>query len=191
LGASKEQQVAVLYIYQYVIITIWLTAPLPSKIKKLRGTAQPCRMNENEPDPEPLPPDPPGHLSKDAKKYWKETFKLLASVGVLTEMDGDALTIYSQVKEKWVIATNHLRENGLVIKAPSGFPVQSPWLQIANKSYDQMVKLLSEFGMVPSSRTRVKVEFPEREDDDPMAVLRRKITGQRKNHKKPNPFDKI
>ena len=44
---------------------------------------------------------------------------------------------------------------GAVIKAPSGFPVQSPFLAIANKAHEQMVKLLTEFGMTPAARTRV------------------------------------
>jgi len=137
--------------------------PLPSAIKKLRGTDQPCRMNENEPDPEPLPPDPPSHLSKEAKKYWKETFKLLAGVGVLPEMDGDTLSLYCETKAKWVYAKKQLEKDGLVIIAQSGFPVQNPWLQICNKAFDQMMKILTEFGMTPSSRTRIKVELPEKE----------------------------
>jgi len=44
-----------------------------------------------------------------------------------------------------------------VIKSPSGFPIQSPYLAIANKAMDQMTKLLTEFGMSPSSRTCVAV----------------------------------
>ena len=76
--------------------------PLPTAIKKLRGTAQPCRMNKKEPKPKKLLSTPPGHLSIKAKKYWREGFKMLTGVGVLTEMDGDALAVYAQTKEKWV-----------------------------------------------------------------------------------------
>ena len=162
--------------------------PKPTSIKALQGTLRKDRTNEKEPQPEPLPPDPPDHLGKEAKKYWKETFKLLAGVGVLTEMDSDTLSLYCETKAKWVYAKKQLEKNGLVIIAQSGFPVQSPWLQICNKCFDQMLKISTEFGMTPSSRTRIKVEFPEKEDDDPMAVLRRSIAGRRK---KPNPFDEF
>jgi phage terminase small subunit len=49
---------------------------------------------------------------------------------------------------------------GLVVKAQSGFPVQSPYLSIANQQSDRMLRLLIEFGCTPSSRSRVTVTKP-------------------------------
>lgn len=137
--------------------------PLPSIIKKLRGTDQPCRMNEKEPQPAPLPPDPPEHLSDRARGYWTEIFNLLANVGVLSEMDADSLVLYCENKAKWMEATDQINKEGYVITTPNGFLAQSPWLQVQNKAFDQMFKLLTEFGMTPSSRTRIKIELPENE----------------------------
>ena len=107
-------------------------------------------MNENEPEPEPLPSKPPVHLSKAAKRYWAEAFKLLVVVGVLTELDGDTLSLYCESKARWIHSKKQLEKDGLVIIAQSGFPVQNPYLQILNKSHDQMMKILIEFGMTPS-----------------------------------------
>ena len=52
-----------------------------------------------------------------------------------------------------------------MLKSPHGFPVQSPYLAVANRAMEQMRSLLSEFGMSPASRTKVSVE-PIPEDDE-------------------------
>lgn len=129
--------------------------PLPSAIKILRGTAQPCRMNKQEPRPGPLPDAPPKHLSAEAKKHWKESFKLLTKARILTETDGDSLSLFCEVKARWIFAKKMLEEEGMVIVASSGFPIQSPWLQICNKAHEQMLKISIEFGMTPAARTKV------------------------------------
>ena len=36
-----------------------------------------------------------------------------------------------------------------MVKSPNGFPMQSPYLAVANKSMEQMRGLLTEFGMSP------------------------------------------
>jgi len=132
--------------------------PLPTAVKKIRGNPGHRPMNANEPKPNPLTYDPPKHLSSNAKKHWKETFKLLEGVGVLSALDADVLSLYSETKSKWVHAMEQIKENGYVINAPSGFPVQSPWVQIANKAFDQLMKILPEFGFSPSSRSRINME---------------------------------
>ena len=43
-----------------------------------------------------------------------------------------------------------------MVKSPNGFPIQSPYLAVANKAMEQMRAMLTEFGMSPSSRTRVR-----------------------------------
>jgi P27 family predicted phage terminase small subunit len=79
-----------------------------------------------------------------------------------------------------VDAERNLARFGVVIKSPSGFPIQSPYLAIANKAMEQMARLLAEFGMSPSSRTRVSVaprpqpqpRRPEEPGRDPRELLR-------------------
>jgi hypothetical protein len=39
--------------------------------------------------------------------------------------------------------------------APTGYPIQSPYVSVASKALEQMPKLLTEFGMTPSSRGRI------------------------------------
>lgn len=84
----------------------------------------------------------------------------LAAWGLLTEIDGAALALYCQAWARWVEAEAQLLKFGTVIKSPNGFPIQSPYLPIANKAMEQMTKLLVEFGMSPSSRSRVAYKPP-------------------------------
>ena len=82
-------------------------------------------------------------------------------LGLVTEVDKAALAGYCQAWARWVEAEEQLTRFGAVIKSPSGYPIQSPYLPIANKALDQMTRLLVEFGMSPSSRSRVDLQ-PQR-----------------------------
>ena len=42
-----------------------------------------------------------------------------------------------------------------MIKSPSGFPVPSPYLAIANRQTEIMMRIASEFGLTPASRSRI------------------------------------
>ena len=126
-----------------------------------------------------LPRRPP-HVQGEARKEWTRIGRKLAACGLMTEIDGAALALYCQAWARWVDAEEKLSKFGVVISAPSGFLVQSPFLAIANKAMDQMTRLLTEFGMSPSSRVRVAAMKPARasvplrrsEEDDPRKALR-------------------
>jgi P27 family predicted phage terminase small subunit len=58
-----------------------------------------------------------------------------------------------------------------MVKSPNGFPMQSPYLAVANKAMEQMRGLLTEFGMSPASRTRISVQEPPGADAEFEALL--------------------
>ena len=64
---------------------------------------------------------------------------------------------------------------------PSGYVQQSPWLAIANKQLELMGRYMTELGMTPASRSRVKaedvptIEFRTIYEADPVADFRKKI----------------
>lgn len=130
--------------------------PIPSNLKVIRGTDQPCRMNPNEADPDTDKILPPEHLSETALAHWDATVKELRSAGLMTNLDITALAMYCEAYATWVEASEKVRLTGTVVKHPTnGFPMQSPYLAVANKAFEQMRAMLTEFGMTPSSRTRV------------------------------------
>lgn len=145
--------------------------PKPTKLRVVRGN--PARWPE--PKPEAKLPPPPTHLSEMAKKEWRRTGKRLLAQGLMTEIDGAALMAYCTAYARHVEAEEQILKFGTVIKAPSGFLVQSPYLAISNKAMDQMTRMLVEFGMSPSSRTRVTAtattsESPLRRKTEPRAM---------------------
>jgi phage terminase small subunit len=42
-----------------------------------------------------------------------------------------------------------------MIKSPTGFPIQSPYLATANRQAEIMMRIASEFGFTPASRSRI------------------------------------
>jgi hypothetical protein len=44
-----------------------------------------------------------------------------------------------------------------MVKSPSGFPMQSPYVAVANKQAELMIRIAAEFGFTPSSRSRIAV----------------------------------
>ena len=85
----------------------------------------------------------------------------MLSAGLLTDLDMDALALYCVAYSRHKDAEDQLRKFGMLQLAPgSGYPMQSPYLAISNKAMEQMMKIHAEFGMSPSSRTRVKSAKP-------------------------------
>lgn len=78
-------------------------------------------------------------------------------MGVLTVADRGALAAYCQAWGRWVEAEEKLAATPLLLKAPSGYVQQSPWLSIANKQLELMGRYMAELGLTPASRTRVAV----------------------------------
>lgn len=133
---------------------------LPTKFHVLNGTDRPCRRNDNEPVPDEYSdiPKPPAHLSKTAKKEWKRMSKILHSSGLLTQLDFSQFAIYCQAWGRWVDAEKKISETNMVVKTANGNPINNPYMNIANTAMRDCHKFLSEFGMTPSSRTKIKVE---------------------------------
>src|SRR5574340_320662 len=88
-----------------------------------------------------LPACPP-HLQGEARKEWRRLGKKLVTWRLMTEIDQGALALYCTAWARWVEAEEALAKYGTVIKSPNGYPVQSPYLAIANKAMEQMTRLL-------------------------------------------------
>jgi len=128
--------------------------PKPTKLKLLEGNPGRRPIRKDEPDPPPAIPSCPDHLSLEAKREWERVTPLLEKLGLLSQIDGAALSLYCQAWGRWVEAEEALRTYGVMVKSPNGFPMQSPYLAVANRAMEQIRAMLTEFGMSPSSRTR-------------------------------------
>jgi P27 family predicted phage terminase small subunit len=131
--------------------------PLPSNVVRLRGNPGKRRLNDAEPRPAARVPSCPACLGDAASKEWKRLAKELAELGLLTGLDRGLLAAYCQAHALWVEAVSSVERYGTMIKSPNGYPMQSPYVAVANKQVDIMVRIAAELGMTPSARTRIRV----------------------------------
>jgi P27 family predicted phage terminase small subunit len=117
-----------------------------------------ARANAGEPQPKRAAPKCPDHLAPDARREWKRITRLLMPLGLLTVIDGDQLALYCTAYARWADAEKHLQEDGVIVKAPTGYPIQNPYPAVAHKSMELMHGYLAKFGMNPSDRGRVHVQ---------------------------------
>jgi len=84
------------------------------------------------------------------------------AVGLVTAIDRGTLTLMCEAWGDHMEAREMIAKakaqggSGMFVKSPNGYPMQSPWLAVSNKTYELYCKLAIEFGMTPSSRTRVQ-----------------------------------
>lgn len=138
-------------------------APKPDNVRWLDGK----KSRHNNPPVTLRPsveiPQCPEHLSQEAAAEWGRISELLLKYSLVTDIDTAALALYCQSYGRWQQAEakiKKLQENGgdgLIIKSPSGYPIQNPYLAIANRAMEDCYKYLQQFGLSPSARTRVNV----------------------------------
>jgi P27 family predicted phage terminase small subunit len=86
------------------------------------------------------------------------------SQGFQSGLDRAMLAAYCQAHALWVEAVSSIGRYGTMVKSPNGYPMQSPYVAVANKQVEIMVRIASELGMTPSSRTRIRVGAKTPED---------------------------
>jgi P27 family predicted phage terminase small subunit len=129
--------------------------PKPTALKLIQGTYRSDRANPLEPRPRPGIPPCPKFLQGEAREAYRKTAKKLARIGLVTELDDMALSMLCQSWAEYLEATDQVRKTGMLVKSPNGFPVFNPYLVIANQAVKRVRALLAEFGMSPSSRSRI------------------------------------
>jgi P27 family predicted phage terminase small subunit len=81
----------------------------------------------------------------------------LYDLGMISRLDRAALAAYCQAYGRWVEAERKLQDTPVILKMPSGYIQQNPWLTISTKQMELMCKFATELGMTPSSRSRVEI----------------------------------
>mgnify|MGYP000815426061 FL=1 len=112
-------------------------------------------MNTKEPIPAKGMPECPDWLLLEAKKEWERLCDLMNQMGVLTEVDMAAFAAYCQSYARWKEAQEHIDSEGSTFETDKGYQQQTPWVGIANTNQKLMLQAASEFGLTPSSRSRI------------------------------------
>ncbi len=154
--------------------------PKPTAQKILEGNPGKRKLNTNEPKPAKKAPTCPKWLDEEAKREWRRLSKHLESIGVLTEVDMTAFAGYCQAYSRWKEAEEFVSKHGAIIKTPSGYWQQVPQVAIAHKYLTLMKTFCQEFGLTPSSRSRISSEGSDDTPDDMMEALL-SLGGEKKN----------
>jgi P27 family predicted phage terminase small subunit len=134
--------------------------PIPTRIKVLTGNPGKRPLNEHEPHPEPRIPDCPPQLGPIAREEWERLTSELSSLRIVTALDRPALAAYCNAYGLWAEATDAIQKYGTMVKSPTGYPIQSPYVSIANRQAEIMMRIASEFGFTPASRSRISAAAP-------------------------------
>ncbi len=129
--------------------------PQPTSLKILNGVRE-SRINRQEPTTLSGIPDPPVGLSVAAAQEWRRLAAILSNMGVLTVADADALRLLCEaiVREREAVA--QIASAGYLIVLENSVQLH-PLHRVAEEARRTIMTLLAEFGITPSSRSRIKL----------------------------------
>ena len=157
---------------------------LSDKEKKLKGTLQPCRVNDKAPVSKlSNEVKPTKALTGLAKKIWQRTLKFLQSNDLMGDADIELLTAYCVEMELYFKhskkAAKIERDNDKLIadlkKEPlnpldyidaiSKLPRPDRWHRMASACFDKAIKISDRFGFSPLHRQKLQVNTEQEEED--------------------------
>jgi P27 family predicted phage terminase small subunit len=112
-------------------------------------------LNAAEPNPAAAVPECPPELGAVAHREWDRLVGELAVLKLLNNLDPAALAAYCGSYSLWAESMEAIQKFGTMVKSPSGYPIQSPYVAIANRQAEIMMRIASELGFTPASRSRI------------------------------------
>ena len=147
--------------------------PKPTAVKVLEGNPGKRSLNTGEPKPEKKAPRCPAWLEDEAKAEWERMSTVLENMGMLTDMDMVAFAGYCQAYARWKEAEEFLSQHGSIVRTPNGYLQQVPQVSIAQTNLKIVLKFCEQFGLTPSSRSRIVADKSVEETTDEMEKLLR------------------
>ncbi len=142
--------------------------PKPTALRSLEGNPGHRKLNNKEPNMGKKLPPCPQWLHPDAKKEWQRLAGKLNKIGIFTEADMASFAGYCQAYARWKEAELYLQEHGTTFTTPNGYIQQVPQVSIAQTSLKIMNTFASNFGLNPSSRSRLVADSEGRNHEDEM-----------------------
>jgi P27 family predicted phage terminase small subunit len=129
--------------------------PAPTELKLLRGVRE-DRINPASPAVVEGDPPCPAHLDDVARSKFHELVNDLRANGVLSRTDAASIELYASTYSLWRMARDDLKEaKNLTVEGAMGGTKTNPVLSIVTTTSGLLARLQSEFGLTPSSRSRV------------------------------------
>ena len=133
--------------------------PKPTALHILDGNPSKRPLPQDEPPLEAGMPAAPSGLDVEARAEWKRVGVTLGAVGVVTKADRAMLTVWCITWSMWWAAVADLRERGVFVAADAeGLLMhENPYLKIADKAADRLLRLAEQYGMTASARVRLAI----------------------------------
>ncbi len=140
----------------------------PTAVKKLQGTLQPCRTNQNEPNPQiPLQQiEPPRHLSTIAKNAWRFALSQ-APTELLTSLDFATFEQWCITYAELVEVQKVLKREGLTfLNEDTGLSMPHPLIKTQMFLQDTLRRYMTEMGFTPASRSKISIAKQDEKNND-------------------------
>ncbi len=125
---------------------------LPNALREMKGGHY-RKHNAAEPRPSGAVRCP-SQLRPEVRRVWRRLAKVLMPLGLLSAADQDNFALLCVAVERWGRAQQQISQFGEVV-AVKGKPQPNPWLRIASEAEQVISRVGGEFGLSPSSRTRL------------------------------------
>ena len=141
--------------------------PKPTVLKLLEGNPGKRPLNKKEPKPARALLACPYYLKSDRIAYneWNRIVPQLYKLGLLTAVDHTALELYCSQYSIYRKAIKEIQTEGLTTNnIRDGFKAL-PEVAIAREAAKTIKSLCIEFGLTPSSRSRISLPGESRDED--------------------------
>lgn len=139
-------------------------APKPTALKLLTGNAGKRAPSKREPKLKAEKPRTPAHLNATAKHAHKGLCELLLSMGVLTVADGKGLELLCAAYAEWRGLAKIVKTEGYTYETTNGQGERMikarPEVAMGSDAWKRVKSMIVEYGLTPSSRTRVETNEP-------------------------------
>jgi P27 family predicted phage terminase small subunit len=142
-------------------------AKKPTALKIVQGTAQPSRINADEPVVDAPVGAPFEDMLKSEQEQWRE---IAATCFWLTEADRHTLRHYCETWQDYQSERGRMKAKGSVYKAKSGYAQSSAYFGNVMKLRDELRRLAGELGLTPAARTNIKAPKKEQTVGNKWAV---------------------
>lgn len=130
---------------------------VPTEVKKLKGTAQKCRILENEMTMTTTKKETTPEIefkTPRAKKIFDEMCHELKKINMLVGVDLGIIAMYSEAVANYYVAVEMCEAQGMVIETQQG-PKLNPWFTAKQNCVKQAMQLGQLIGVTPSARARI------------------------------------
>lgn len=150
--------------------------PKPTALKVLEGNPGHRKIDTaSEPTPEKAIPECPDFLDNAAKREWFRMCEELFKLGLLTNLDRAALGAYCSAYSQWEWSENEIPKlQKKMTSAKKAAERRRAWGElcvargIRKNAFKDMKTFLTELGLSPASRTRIRVKPDDGQGELPL-----------------------